>query len=93
MQSVLFGAFVGFAKGIVVILENGKIIDTIVHGMTSLLADVPASFVIIAMFILQFMLNFFIPSGSGQALTMPLMVLSLTYLHQPPIDGISFLWW
>ena len=92
MQSILFGALVvGFAKGIVVILENGKIIDTIVHGMTSLLADVPASFVIIAMFILQFMLNFFIPSGSGQALTtMPLMVPISDLLHQPPIDGISF---
>ena len=83
MQSILFGALVvGFAKGIVVILENGKIIDTIVHGMTSLLADVPASFVIIAMFILQFMLNFFIPSGSGQALTtMPLMVPISDLLH------------
>lgn len=64
MQNILFGAMiVGFAKGIVVILENGKIIDTIVHGMTTLLSDIPASFVIIAMFILQFLLNFFIPSG------------------------------
>ena len=63
MQNILFGAMiVGFAKGIVVILENGKIIDTIVHGMTTLLSDIPPSFVIIAMFILQFLLNFFIPS-------------------------------
>ena len=42
MQNILFGAMiVGFAKGIVVILENGKIIDTIVHGMTTLLSDIP----------------------------------------------------
>lgn len=83
MQNILFGAMiVGFAKGIVVILENGKIIDTIVHGMTMLLSDIPASFVIIAMFILQFLLNFFIPSGSGQALTtMPLMVPISDLLH------------
>lgn len=83
MQNILFGAMiVGFAKGIVVILENGKIIDTIVHGMTTLLSDIPASFVIIAMFILQFLLNFFIPSGSGQALTtMPLMVPISDLLH------------
>ncbi|MDO5660272.1 MAG: Na+/H+ antiporter NhaC family protein, partial [Staphylococcus xylosus] len=76
MKDILFGAMiVGFAKGIIVILENGQVIDSIVHGMTTLLADVPSSLVIIAMFILQFMLNFFIPSGSGQALTtMPLMV-------------------
>ncbi|EKU49020.1 YfcC family protein [Staphylococcus massiliensis] len=76
MKSVLYGAMiVGFAKGIVVILENGKIIDTIVFGMTSLLENLPGAVTVLAMFILQFMLNFFIPSGSGQALTtMPLMV-------------------
>lgn len=76
MKYILFGAMiVGFAKGIIYILENGHIIDTIVHGMTTLLADVPSSMVIITMFVLQFFLNFFIPSGSGQALTtMPLMV-------------------
>lgn len=76
MKSVLFGAMiVGFAKGIVVILEDGKIIDTIVHAMAVLLQDLPNAIVIVAMFILQFFLNFFIPSGSGQALTtMPLMV-------------------
>ncbi|WP_271399480.1 YfcC family protein [Staphylococcus nepalensis] len=76
MKDILFGAMiVGFAKGIIYILENGHIIETIVHGMTTLLADVPSSMVIITMFVLQFFLNFFIPSGSGQALTtMPLMV-------------------
>src|SRR5699024_9651420 len=73
---------VGFAKGIIVILENGQVIDTIVYGMTTLLTDVPSSAVIIAMFILQFFLNFFIPSGSGQALTtMPLMVPISDLLH------------
>ena len=37
--------------------------DTIVHALTTLLSDVPTSLVIIAMFT-QFILNFFIPSGS-----------------------------
>ncbi|MGO3048771.1 C4-dicarboxylate ABC transporter permease [Staphylococcus casei] len=76
MKDILFGAMiVGFAKGIIVILENGKVIDTIVHGMSTLLGDVPSSIVILSMFVLQFLLNFFIPSGSGQALTtMPLIV-------------------
>ena len=76
MKDILYGAMiVGFAKGIIVILENGKVIDTIVHGMSTVLSDVPASLVIIVMFVFQFFLNFFIPSGSGQALTtMPLMV-------------------
>ncbi|WP_145379717.1 YfcC family protein [Staphylococcus cohnii] len=83
MKDILFGAMiVGFAKGIIVILEYGQVIDTIVHGMTTLLTDVPSSAVIIAMFVLQFFLNFFIPSGSGQALTtMPLMVPISDLLH------------
>lgn len=83
MKDILFGAMiVGFAKGIIVILEDGQVIDAIVHGMTTLLTDVPSSAVIIAMFILQFFLNFFIPSGSGQALTtMPLMVPISDLLH------------
>lgn len=76
MKDILFGAIiVGFAKGIIVILENGHIIDSIVHGMTLLLHGVHPTIVILMMFVLQFLLNFFIPSGSGQALTtMPLMV-------------------
>lgn len=83
MKDILFGAMiVGFAKGIVVILEQGKIIDSIIHSMTTLLNDVPSSIVIIVMFIFQFFLNFFIPSGSGQALTtMPLMVPISDLLH------------
>ena len=83
MQNILFGAMiVGFAKGIVVILENGKIIDTIEPWHDNIAIRYTTSFVIIAMFILQFLLNFFIPSGSGQALTtMPLMVPISDLLH------------
>ncbi|HEC2157271.1 C4-dicarboxylate ABC transporter permease [Staphylococcus delphini] len=76
MKNILFGAMiVGFAKGIIVILEQGQIIDTIVYVMTSVLEGLPPVITIIGMFIFQFFLNFFIPSGSGQALTtMPLLV-------------------
>ncbi|MEJ7541401.1 YfcC family protein [Staphylococcus intermedius] len=76
MKNILFGAMiVGFAKGIIVILEQGQIIDTIVYAMTGLLEGLPPVITIIGMFIFQFFLNFFIPSGSGQALTtMPLLV-------------------
>ena len=63
------------AKAIVVVLENGKIIDTIVYYLTNTIQDLPASITVGMMFIIQMILNFFIPSGSGQAMTtMPLMV-------------------
>ena len=55
MKDILFGAMiVGFAKGIIVILENGHIIDSIVHGMTLLLHGVHPTIVILMMFVLQF---------------------------------------
>lgn len=76
MKDILFGAIiVGFAKAIVVILTAGKIIDTIVFYMTDFIDHLPTAISVIAMFLTQLVLNFFIPSGSGQAMTtMPIMV-------------------
>lgn len=76
MKDILYGAIiVGFARAIVLVLESGKIIDTIVHHMTAVIDHLPAVFSVIAMFVTQLFLNFFIPSGSGQAMTtMPIMV-------------------
>lgn len=76
MKDILFGAMiVGFAKAIVVVLTSGKIIDTIVFHMTDFIDHLPAAFSVVAMFLTQLVLNFFIPSGSGQAMTtMPIMV-------------------
>ncbi len=65
---------IGFARGLLVIIENGAIIDTMLHALASLAEGLPASISILAMFVFQSFLNFFVPSGSGQAaLTMPLM--------------------
>lgn len=76
MKDILFGAIiVGFAKAIVVVLTSGKIIDTIVFYMTDFIDYLPTAFSVVAMFLTQLVLNFFIPSGSGQAMTtMPIMV-------------------
>lgn len=76
MKDILFGAMiVGFAKAIVVVLSSGKIIDTIVYYMTDFIDHLPAAFSVVAMLLTQLVLNFFIPSGSGQAMTtMPIMV-------------------
>lgn len=76
MKDILYGAIiVGFARAIVVVLESGKIIDTIVYHMTGFIDHLPAAFSVVAMFLTQLVLNFFIPSGSGQAMTtMPIMV-------------------
>ena len=66
---------VGFARGIQVVLHEGQIIDTILFHAASVLQEMPTMFAAEGMYFFQTMLNFFIPSASGQAMvSMPLMV-------------------
>jgi uncharacterized ion transporter superfamily protein YfcC len=65
---------VGLARGIVVVATDTRILDTILHGMAAALRPLPGSVSLNAMFLFQTCVNFFLPSGSGQAaLTMPIM--------------------
>ena len=70
------GAFmVGFATTIKVLMEMGNIGDTISYELANVLAGLPRYGAAICMAISQSVINFFIPSGSGQALaTLPVML-------------------
>ena len=70
------GAFmVGFATSIKVLMEMGNISDTISYQLSVLLQDLPLYASAISMSVSQTVINFFIPSGSGQALaTLPVML-------------------
>ena len=76
MKIVVYGAIiVGFARAILVVLESGLIIDTIIYSMSAALDYIPSVLTAIGMLAVQVVINFFIPSGSGQAMTtMPVMV-------------------
>ena len=64
----------GLSKGILILASNGLLIDTILHSLANLAEGIPAVFSVQVMFFVQSFLNFFLPSGSGQAaLTMPIM--------------------
>jgi len=66
---------IGFARGIQVVMQEGQIIDTILFHTSSVLENLPNVWAAEGMFVFQSILNFFIPSASGQALvSMPLMV-------------------
>ncbi len=66
---------VGFARGIQVVMEEGMIIDTILYRTSLLLEGKHPLVSAQGMYAFQMMLNFFIPSASGQAMvSMPLMV-------------------
>ena len=65
---------VGLAGGIIVILEDGKIVHTILHSMAQSMSDLGNIASVSIMYGIQTLINIFIPSGSAKAaLTMPIM--------------------
>jgi uncharacterized ion transporter superfamily protein YfcC len=71
---VVAALVVGFARAITVVLNDGHIMDTLIHSAASVLQTVPPYVAVEGMFLFQSTLNVLIPSGSGQAaVTMPLM--------------------
>lgn len=73
-EMVVAALVVGFAMGIEVVLTDGQILDTVIYGAASVLQNFPDFLAAEGMLVFQSVLNFFIPSGSGQAaVTMPLM--------------------
>lgn len=74
--SLTFGALVtGFAKSIVIIMQDGQIMDTIIHALSQLVIALPTGIAVIGMYAVQIIVNFFIPSSTGQAATiMPIMI-------------------
>ena len=65
---------IGVARTIELVLNEGHVVDTIIHSIAQPLSALGPSLAAIGMFVFQSICNFFIPSGSGQALvTMPVM--------------------
>jgi uncharacterized ion transporter superfamily protein YfcC len=65
---------IALAKGVLIIAEDGKIIDTILYYFANMSEGLPKLITVEIIFFLQSILNFFVPSGSGQAaLTMPIL--------------------
>jgi uncharacterized ion transporter superfamily protein YfcC len=75
METMLVaGLFVGVARGISVVLTDGRIIDTIVHGLAQPLEGLPGFAAASLMVPIQALLHVPVISNSGQAvLTMPIM--------------------
>ena len=65
---------VGFASGIIVILQDGKIIDSILHSMQEGLDGSGEVTSLSAMYGIQALINFIIPSATAKAaITIPIM--------------------
>ncbi len=65
---------VGLAGGIIIILEDGNVIGTILHNLSQSMEGMSKIATINIMYIIQNAINIIIPSGSAKAaLTMPIM--------------------
>jgi uncharacterized ion transporter superfamily protein YfcC len=75
MANIAGGAMVvGFARAILVVLESGNILDTILYVSSNFLTTLPSSVTALGMYVFQCLLNFIVPSGSGQAaVSMPIL--------------------
>ena len=94
---------VGLAQSVVVLMNQACIMDTIVHGMASLLETRSALLALLIIFVFVTLFNFLVVSGSGKAvIIMPILqplgkilninqqVLVLTYQYG---DGITNSFW
>jgi uncharacterized ion transporter superfamily protein YfcC len=72
---VMAALLVGFARAIYVVLNEGQVVDTIVHGLFTPIAGLPPTFSALGMIVLQGAMHVPVPSTSSQAvLTLPLLV-------------------
>ena len=66
---------IGFARAVSVALQDGHIIDTLVHGVFAPIAALPVSVAAFGMMVAHVIVHVPVPSVSGQAvLTMPVLV-------------------
>ena len=65
---------VGFASGIIVILQDGKVVDSILHSLQEGLDETGPMASLSAMYGIQALINFIIPSATAKAaITIPIM--------------------
>ncbi len=75
---------IGIARGIVVVMDAGKMTDTILFWAEGAVTGLPEIGFINTMFGLQALLSFFVPSSSGLAvLTMPIMAPLADFANVP----------
>ena len=75
MSKVLMASFlIGVATAVSIVLAEGKILDTVVHSLTEMISDGGPVIAAQGMFVSQLLLDFLIPSTSGQAaVSMPIL--------------------
>ena len=70
----LSAILIGVARGIYVVLDQGHVVDSLVHAIVTPLEGLPVTLAALGMFAAQALIHIPVPSSSGQAvLTMPIL--------------------
>jgi len=65
---------VAMCKSATILLDNARVMDTIIHYLAGMLDIFPSSIIAFGVFIIQDLFNLLVPSSSGQAaISMPIM--------------------
>jgi uncharacterized ion transporter superfamily protein YfcC len=65
---------VGLARATLVVLNDARVIDTIIAGMAGAVQHLPASVSVVGIYAMQILLSYIVPSGGGQAaLSIPIL--------------------
>ena len=76
------GLMMGVARAISVVLTDGKVIDSIIHGLATPLGTMPSGLGALAMIPVHALLHIAVPSVSGHGvLTMPIMAPTADLIH------------
>jgi uncharacterized ion transporter superfamily protein YfcC len=68
------GLVVGLARGSLVVLRDAHVIDTMTQAMAAVVRTWPSSISVVGIYLMQNLLHFIVPSGSGQAaVSMPIL--------------------
>lgn len=75
MKNLVFAALIiGIARSIMIVLQDGKILDTAIYLLNNLMEPLPKFIGAIAILVTSSVINFFVGSGTGQAaLTIPII--------------------
>lgn len=74
-KNLVYGALIiGVARAILIVMENAQILDTFVYALSVPLEGLTPVFAALGMFVANGLINFLVPSGSGQAMiVMPIL--------------------
>lgn len=73
-EMIFAGVVIGLAQSITILLQDGKVIDSVVYGLFTPLKDLPMGLSALGIYGAQALLHFPVPSYSGQAvLTLPIL--------------------